>query len=89
MSEVTIWTCDRCGTKWNSEEHTNPLSSLSIQSGWGGAVRDEWRAQWCEECRILTGVFRPKPKPEDPPLPEPLTLEGMIREIVREEIDAQ
>ncbi len=88
MSSTTIWKCDRCNKTRNSDEHSNPLLGVKIVTGSNRNAPDFMKADWCEACRIETGIFRtPKVVQDNPDLPEPLGLEEMIREIVREEIN--
>lgn len=93
MSQVTTWKCDRCKKTWSSDKDKNPLTEVSVVTmrygGRGEVPLSEWQAQWCENCRKATGVFRPANiEREQPSLPEPLTLEEIIREIVQKEIQA-
>ena len=94
MSETILWKCDRCQKEWNSNEDKNPLRGVSVaihrqDSGARGCPEDKWKAQWCKECLTATGLWRTYEEASNPDLPEPLSLEEMIREICREEIDAQ
>ena len=90
MAHKTIWKCDRCGTVWDSDEYgyPGPLTGIAIISNGGEycSGKEEWKAAWCDDCLIATGVTRPKSKPAAPPPTEPPTLEDMVRQIVRETI---
>lgn len=90
MAELKIWTCDRCKKEWNSKEHQNPLRLVRVcVSNLDQPHRQEWSQEWCRDCQQELGLNRETPKPNAPPLSEPLGLEEMIRLIVREEIEGE
>ncbi len=94
MSTTTIWKCDRCSKEWNSNDGGNPLEEVKVVSGQYEDPGKISPADWCQDCRIETGIYRPhlinkngkRIKLEKKSLPPPLTLEELVREIVREEI---
>lgn len=83
--------CDRCGATGSKDEL--PLTYVSIYTGTSGNQHHQTEAnphavQWCRTCIVATGLRNPYhdeatvPPPEEPP-----TLEELIREIVRAEIE--
>jgi hypothetical protein len=85
--KTIIYKCDRCGT-----EDTNNIIGLdTIYVGAGQYFSDARNrahgVEWCKKCRIETGIIeRVKSHPDIKSVdPEP-TLEELIREIIREEI---
>ncbi len=92
MSKETIWTCDRCKRKWSSVEgHADPLREVRISAGqYTIPIHSDWRVYWCNDCLVNTGVYKPKTSPDKKPdEPEHFSMEDMVREIVREEMDLQ
>ncbi len=102
MSKRTIERCDRCGKEAEGKEAVDALklsriavgrsisySSYSGQSVYGASRA--WDGEWCQACCVEVGVDNILPEDQDRPknaheLPAP-TLEQMIREIVRAEIN--
>ena len=91
MSEKQIWKCDRCGETWTSDDcSVSPLRSIVIceerQRQYGDVSHPDWEAEWCHPCLLATGVCKPdkQSKLDAGEQPEHLSLEEMIREIVRE-----
>jgi hypothetical protein len=80
--QTTTYKCDRCG----AEDTTNDIALTTIRVQYGQYKKEDKRtAEWCLNCRIETGLTNPKNgdvKPIDPPL----TLEDLVREIVRSEM---
>jgi len=88
---TTTYKCDRCGAESIGDD---TIDLLSIYLGEGqymsDAVHRGHRKEWCVKCRIETGIHKPeKTLPEIKPIDSAPTLEEMIREIVREEIQNQ
>ena len=86
---TTTYKCDKCG----AEDTTNKIGLVDVGVFTGGYRRFgsgsgnyEYCKEWCYQCRLKTGLEQPK-KPADAPaeVTRP-TLEDMVREIVREEI---
>lgn len=84
MSRTTIYKCDRCG-KEHTNQFTSPIS-LVVNRGYGD--EDMHKADWCRPCLEEVGIVpRPKPKKDEPTIQSSQpSLEEMIREIVRTEI---
>jgi hypothetical protein len=85
--KTTTYKCDRCGV----EDTTGEIILQYVFVGCGEYLSDaKKRAQsveWCLKCRIETGLISPLPKmPDIKPIEPAPTLEEMIREIVRDEI---
>lgn len=84
--------CDRCGRSF-------PMSGENLPKIWYWEVRlainqgssyptKSKSVQWCRECSEETGWLPPQIKPKEfVPEPEKATLESIIRDIVREEIE--
>lgn len=100
MSRRSVDRCDRCGVEIESAgSPASPLNTVSVVVSelkkWGGSGvpwRDGKRleAQWCLKCCQQLGVMDPGPEHEqDAKTPALPTIEDMIREIVREEIENQ
>ena len=86
---VTTYTCDRCKESVSGED---TLKLFRIFVGYGhyfddARKRATGQVEGCEKCRIETGLQGPdKNQPEIIPQEPTLTLEDLIREIVREEV---
>lgn len=89
----TILTCDRCKKEVDALNDVGAglrqinysfASSASVISG-------QYRADWCRDCCIEVGFIRPNTcGKEEVKVVDPLpTLEDLIREIIREEIDSK
>ena len=89
--KTTTYKCDRCGAE---SVGGDTIKLLSIYLGEGqymsDAVRRGGQKEWCLKCRIETGIHKPEMAlPEIKPVDPVPTLEEMIREVVREEIQNQ
>ncbi len=90
--KTTTYKCDRCG----AEDTTNKinLDRVGVFVGhyersytFGLEPKVELTQEWCLDCRIKTGLT-PAPTSQPPAEVSPVTLEDMIREMMREEIQA-
>ena len=88
MSVKTEYVCDRCGNSQPTHEqfwvvgvvaHTYDRQPSACDFG-------NRRMQVCRPCLEVLGVHRRKPEQEAAPIPPPLTVEELIREIVQQEI---
>ena len=90
MSQTTTYTCDRCGAI-NTDEAVIRLERVSIVFGRYHTTtqHEEHSADWCLTCRIKTGITHTGFDTEIRHIPDspPPTLEDLVREIIREEID--
>ena len=86
MGTQTIYTCDRCNktVEWSIGRRT--LHSISVTVDGNQCAHPI--LEWCRECVVEIGLVKwtpiPPQKKED--LPEPISIEDLIREIVREEL---
>lgn len=93
--KTTTYKCDRCGRENTVDYHTTEreldLETISVGTGKYHYDKSHRGGQeWCKKCRIEVGIDSPeKAMPEAVPLDPLPTLEDMIREIVREEIQNQ
>lgn len=87
MSHTTTWMCDRCKMNSNDVSDLN-LEEVAICFGTYHATSYAplHRAEWCRACRNEVGIIALSKKPADPAI-TPSTLEELVREIIREEID--
>lgn len=90
MSRITTYKCDRCK---KSSETNKDLDLERVRVVWGdysgaGSYKQEHSAEWCKPCRIETGIENPNHDKAVAPIIPPPTLDDLIREICREEIDA-
>jgi hypothetical protein len=88
MSHTTTWMCDRC------KESSNDRKALALET-----IGIRWnqyqsasqslihQAEWCVKCRVEMGVVGPSHDPNAQPIAPPPTLEDVIRELIKEEID--
>jgi len=86
----TILTCDRCRKKVdNLSEVGAGIRSLHYGSYGGGDtyVVHQFGAEWCLECCIEMGIAKPRKESSAQPIQPFPTLEDMIREIIREEVE--
>lgn len=94
MKTIT-YKCDRCGRENTVDSRTTEreLNLETIRVGTGQYGYDNAHRggkEWCWKCRIEVGIDEPtKRMPEAVPLDPLPTLEDMIRELVREEIQNQ
>lgn len=83
---TTTYKCDKCG----KEDTTNNLGLADVGvfvgtfQHYGGSAR-KYIKEWCLECRREAGLAPSKEQPCVQAEPV-LTLEDMVREIVREEV---
>jgi hypothetical protein len=84
---TTTYKCDRCERTSTVERE---IDLKRVEVGVGHYYSDYSRRgykEWCRTCRIETGIEQPDVKlPEINPIDPLPTLEDLIREIVREEI---
>jgi len=90
---TTIQTCDRCKRDLEKGESLIAVGVVycfgpSISPYSGSTIHSsDSEAQWCRTCMIKMGLLHHDAHGNQVKTPEPLpTLEDLIREIVREEI---
>lgn len=89
--QTTIYKCDRCGEESTDRQEIN-LDRVGVFVGIYerrfsyGSPSVELIKEWCQNCREKYGLVQ-KVK-ESKVEVTPTTLEDMVREIVREELDA-
>lgn len=99
MAIVITHICDRCGhTQPKQPDNTFPdrrdmhQISVIVSDGpeYGGPAftKISHTALWCGKCLLEKRITRPYRRQGDPEPPPPPSIEEMLREIVREEIDA-
>ena len=90
MATETTYTCDRCSEKRTGHEARNFLEDVAVFIGrrYTSAPHPDRMVQWCRPCLIQMGLRNPAEHlKEDALVPDPApTLEEILREIVREEI---
>lgn len=88
--KTTIYKCDRCGAEDTSNEIKIErvgafVGSYQTYKSYGKNNREQvLEKEWCQTCRTDVGFqlhYDPKPQTESP-----ITLEDLIRELIREEI---
>jgi hypothetical protein len=84
----TILTCDRCKKEVDGLNQVAAGIRKENYSTYGGratTINSPYMAEWCQVCCEIVGLYNYDP----PPTPEQtqITLEELIREIIREEID--
>lgn len=86
MKTVT-YQCDRCGEKSSG---VNSVGLEPIYVTWGSYKNHVVDGEWCLKCREKYGLYYRKNADDPAPTAETeLTLEDMVREIVREEVNSQ
>jgi hypothetical protein len=86
MSKETTYTCDRC-KKSSIHPSDLHLEQVQIVSYWAKpSYSPLHRADWCLGCRNEVGIIALPQKEGEAPI-TPATLEELVREIIREEID--
>ena len=85
----TILTCDRCKKEVEKLEEVG--AGRRVKS-YGDDSRERMEvcqvlAEWCLECCIEMGIAAPCKESPAIPIRPPPTLEDMVREIIREEIE--
>ncbi len=91
MAQTTTYTCDRCG-KWEVDK-SDFLVPVAVRVGSSWA-KDGWTnaiiptQMWCKECIAAMGILHPGTMGMNAPLLSVApTLEEVIREIVRDEVE--
>lgn len=90
--KITTYKCDKCG----AEDTTNEIDLERVGVFVGSYIRDfscyvqnseiQLTQEWCEDCRIRCGLI---PATKEAKIEAtPLTLEDMVREMIRAEIQA-
>lgn len=86
---TVIFKCDRCGATAQDDKHFLRHVAVGVNWGYGFQAADrKLEAEWCRECLIKTGLHSPQNEADEkiaPPVPP--TLEDLVRDIVREEIE--
>jgi hypothetical protein len=96
----TKYTCDRCGSSTDAETgtpfHRGEMREIELRMRTLGAQQSFTPmriVEWCDRCVRLTGLvsiyekLRAQLEAQGMAVPEPLTLDQLVRDIVREEID--
>lgn len=87
----TILTCDRCKKEVKDlvEVGAGKRSIQYYSFSPSGTTYELFQlsAEWCLACCIEMGIAQPCKESKAQPIQPPPTLEDMIREIIREEID--
>jgi len=88
----TIYTCDKCGKTVDHPKEQMWTLGVVVREGFHGSFYDckpgETDIQVCRPCLELLGIHRsPDIKPGGIALPPPPSLEDLIREIVRGEVE--
>jgi ribosomal protein L40E len=94
----TIHVCDRCKAEAEGAEAVKELQLGRVvfgfdifYSGYESTVNQPsaghriWDKQWCRKCREELGILQEEVRKDNPAVPVP-SLEDMVREIVRCEI---
>lgn len=84
----TILTCDRCGETSERRDFLLPVT-VTTKSSNSTFTYELAIAEWCDKClrevRAALKLPEEPPKPDEP-APQRMTIEDLIREIVREEV---
>lgn len=89
MATKTEFICDRCGKVQNDDKQFWMVGFIVTTNRYITSVSNytsvQHKREWCRACVEEFGIL-PRVDTKDAPAPEiPLTIEDMIREIVREE----
>lgn len=89
MRTVT-YRCDKCG----DEDTSNKMDLTEIFVGTSGssyAIGKNLSQEWCRQCLISVGIVHPSYAKDKSNVPEvqEVTLEDMMRDMIRKEIDNQ
>ena len=87
MSKLTTYTCDRCK---KTSEKPNFLHSITVMVGSRYGNNNGPTVEWCRACVVEAGItsWTPSPPLKKEDLPEALSVEDLIREIIREEMES-
>ena len=90
---TTTYQCDRCGAiSVGQDEHDLKAITIGICSAmtYHYSLSDfsNRTAYWCRKCRVEVGIEHPNRAKDVTPIAPSPTLEELIREMVREEIEA-
>jgi hypothetical protein len=89
MATKTQFICDRCGKSQDDDQQFWLVGIMVTTTRWITTAATQslnHRCEWCRKCVEEFGIL-PKVETRNVPTPEvPLTIEDMIREIVRLEI---
>lgn len=84
---TTTYTCDKCGHNQTNDKQMWDIGiSISTHLYIAHNRNLAKRELWCRSCIESVGLLPPSPDSRKPPPDEPLSMEDLIREIVREEI---
>ena len=89
----TVFVCDRCHNEtFDGKAIDLATVSLQITYSFTNTPNTRMSQDWCSKCRIKTGLNTVAPeniKKETglDKLPEPITLDSLVREIVANEIE--
>ena len=87
---VTTYTCDKCGHSQESGTQMWHVAVVLKGPGMPWPLFPKITSLWCRKCVETLALLPQGGGAEDaPPPPDPLpTLEDMIREIIRNEVEA-
>lgn len=83
---TTIYKCDRCGHEQPHYEQMWDIAVICGHHSWSATHSEREKALWCRKCAETFHLLPPDRKPAAHVLPEKPTLEQLIREIIREEL---
>jgi hypothetical protein len=90
--KTTTHTCDRCKKSGTAQELELYYVGIDVAMRYSTGDRSKRSAEWCGNCLIATGLatsYDITRNGEPFLLENPPTLEEMIRQIVREEVEEQ
>jgi hypothetical protein len=91
MSSRTIYKCDRCGKEQETDDQFWTVGFIVTNRRYQYTYRltdpnFDHKREWCRNCVEEFGLLPRAITPQNPE-PIPLSLEDMLREIIREEIE--
>jgi len=101
MSKITTYTCDRCGKTSTRNDFLEAIAIVRDANHNSDRIVQVYPAScvlikggaWCQECLKELRLLRPGEERRltatEEEVPAPVSLEDIIREIVREEIEDQ
>lgn len=85
MAIKTTYTCDRCGHEQDNDDQMLEIGIVYRHLRFSFSPHPGKNALWCRKCTDEVGIT-PVQKTADPQPPPRLTLEDLIRELIREEV---
>jgi DNA-directed RNA polymerase subunit RPC12/RpoP len=86
MSTKTTYSCDRCKSEFSDRKAIKSVSAGVGEYAGSDAWFKSFRQDWCHNCLKEFGLPYEHAKAKDIPPSPPPTLDDMLRELIRHEV---